>query len=84
MLVNGLDKLQVSYYLELLNYDEITFVPGPAKQRWASTGEGHDPSKAYANDGMLLSKTKCGHRLTHHNVALDSQNYQGPQANLTY
>lgn len=74
--------------MELLNYGhapsgEITFLPRPTKQWRAGTGEGHDPSEGDADDGMLVSETKRGHRLTYHNVAFDRQNYQRPQANLT-
>lgn len=47
-----------SVHVELVNYDEITFIPGPTKQRWASTGEGHDPSEANSNDGVFISETK--------------------------
>lgn len=58
-------------------------VPGPAEQRGCSAGQGHDPCECQPKDGVFLPKAKVGHRLTDHNVALDGQNHQRPESDLS-
>lgn len=56
--------------------------PGPAKEGGSSTGEGHNPGKSNAHHGMARGEAEVSHGFADNDVALDSQDDQGPQGNL--
>lgn len=68
----------------ILDTETCSSIPGPSQKRGSSTRQGHDPCECHPSDGMFLPKAEVGHWLTDHNVALNSQDHQGPESNLSW
>jgi len=56
--------------------------PGPAKEGWSSTGEGHDPGESDAHHGVGGGEAEVSHGLADNDVTLYGQDHQGPEGNL--
>lgn len=56
--------------------------PGPAKEGWSSTGEGHDPGESDAHHGVGGREAEVSHGLADNDVTLYGQDHQGPEGNL--